>query len=334
MSHDSHAGFHNRVVENPLELIGSTPLVHLRCFDEESGCRILGKCEFLSPGHSVKDRPALYMVEEAERSGRLKPGGVVVEGTAGNTGIGVAMVCAAKGYRCILVIPETMAREKAEFARVFGAEVILAKKAPWGDPNHYHEIAKRLVADTPGAVMMDQFNNPANTASHYETTGREIWEQTGGQVDAMVAGMGTSGTLVGAGRYLKERRPGLKLIVADPMGSVYYNLMTTGQPKAEGSSVLEGVGIGKVPGIFDPTPLDGIIRVSDKEALDAMWRIIRKEGLFVGGSAGLSAAGALKVARDMPRGSTIVTALSDSGRNYMSKVFNEEWMKTQGLGPA
>jgi cysteine synthase A len=224
-----------------------------------------------------------------------------------------------------------MAREKAEFARVFGAEVILAKKAPWGDPNHYHEIAKRLVADTPGAVLMDQFNNPANTASHYETTGRELWEQTGGRVDAMVAGMGTSGTLVGAGRYLKERKPDVKLIVADPMGSVYFNLMTTGEPKAEGSSVLEGVGIGRVPGIFDKSSLDGIIRVTDAEALAATRQIIRKEGLFVGGSAGLSVAGALKVAGQLGPGATILTVLSDSGRNYMSKLFNEEWMKQQGL---
>jgi len=322
------------IVENPLDLIGWTPLVHLKTFDDDSGGRILGKCEFLSPGHSVKDRPALYMVEQAERSGRLKPDGVVVEGTAGNTGIGVAMVCAAKGYRCILVIPETMAKEKAEMARVFGAEVIMAKKAPWGDPNHYHEIAKRIVTDTPGAVLMDQFNNPANTLSHYETTGRELWEQTGGRVDALVAGMGTSGTLVGAGRYLKERRPEVKLIAADPMGSVYFNLMTAGEPKAEGSSVLEGVGIGRVPGIFDKTPLDGILRVSDREALDAMWRIIRKEGLFVGGSAGLSVAGAVKVARQLGPGKTIVAVLCDSGRNYMSKVFNPEWMASQGLGPA
>lgn len=325
---------HDRIIENPLELIGNTPLVHLRTFDKASGCRILGKCEFLAPGHSVKDRPALYMVEDAERSGRLKPGGIVVEGTAGNTGIGVAMVCAAKGYRCILVIPETMASEKVEFARVFGAEVVLAKKAPWGDPGHYHEIAKRIVAETPGAVLMDQFNNPANTRSHYETTGRELWEQTGGRIDAMVAGMGTSGTLLGAGRYLKERRPEIKLIVADPMGSVYFNYMTTGEPKAEGSSVLEGVGIGRLPGIFDRTPLDGIIRVSDKEALDATFQIIRKEGLFVGGSAGLSVAGALKVARDIGAGKTIVTVLSDSGRNYMSKIFDPDWMKTQGLAPA
>jgi cysteine synthase A len=323
---------HDRITDNALELIGHTPLVHLHSFDEASGgCRILGKCEFLGPGHSVKDRPALFMVSEAERSGRLKPGGVVVEGTAGNTGVGVAMVCAAKGYRCILVIPETMAREKAEFSRVFGAEVVLAKKAPWGDPNHYHEIAKRIVAETPGAVLMDQFNNPANTKSHHETTGPELWEQTGGKIDAMVAGMGTSGTLIGAGTYLKQRKPDIKLIVADPMGSVYYNLMTTGEPKAEGSSVLEGVGIGRVPGIFDRTPLDGIIRVTDKEAIAATRQIIRKEGLFVGGSAGLSVAGALKVARQLGPGATIITVLSDSGRNYMSKLFNDAWMEEQGL---
>jgi len=322
---------HERVAENPLDLIGNTPLVHLRSFDGASGCRILGKCEFMNPGDSVKDRPALYMVETAERAGSLKPGGVVVEGTAGNTGIGLALVCAAKGYRCILVIPETMAKEKIDLVRAIGAEVVLAKKAPWGDPGHYNEIARRIVADTPGAVFMNQFDNPANTVSHYETTGRELWEQTGGRVDALVAGMGTSGTLVGAGRYLKERNPAVKVVVADPMGSVYFNYLTTGEPKAEGSSVLEGVGIGRLPGIFEKGPIDDIIRIDDREALGAMWQIIRREGLFVGGSSGLSVAGAVKVARQIGPGKTIVTVLCDSGRNYMSKVFNEDWMKAQGL---
>ncbi len=322
---------HDHVAENPLDLIGNTPLVHLRSFDGASGCRILGKCEFMNPGDSVKDRPARYMVETAERAGSLKPGGVVVEGTAGNTGIGLALVCAAKGYRCILVIPETMAREKIDLVRAFGAEVVLAKKAPWGDPNHYHEIARRIVADTPGAVFMNQFDNPANTVSHYETTGRELWEQTGGQVDALVAGMGTSGTLVGAGRYIKERNPALRVVVADPMGSVYYNYLTKGEPKAEGSSVLEGVGVGRLPGIFEKGPIDDIIRIDDREALGAMWQIIRREGLFVGGSSGLSVAAAVKVAREIGPGKTIVTVLCDSGRNYMSKVFNEDWMKAQGL---
>jgi cysteine synthase len=324
---------HDGVVEDPLDLIGGTPLVLLRSFGQESGCRILGKCEFLNPGDSVKDRPARFMVEQAERDGRLKRGGVVVEGTAGNTGIGVALVCAAKGYRCILVIPETMAREKIDLVRSYGAEVVLAKKAPWGDPNHYHEIAKKIVASTPGAVFMDQFNNPANTLAHYETTGPEIWRQTGGRVDAMVAGMGTSGTLVGAGRYLKERNPAVKLVVSDPMGSIYFNYLTQGEPRAEGSSILEGVGIGRLPGIFDRAPIDEIVRVTDKEALAATWQIIRKEGLFVGGSAGLSVAGALKAAASLGPGKTIVTVLADTGRNYMSKIFNEEWLRAQGLAP-
>ncbi len=321
----------DRVLENPLDLIGNTPLVHLRSFDEATGCRILGKCEFMNPGDSVKDRPALFMVEEAERQGRLRPGGVVVEGTAGNTGIGIAVVCAAKGYRCILVIPETMAREKIDMVRAMGAEVVLTKKAPWGDPGHYHEIAKKIVAETPSAVFADQFNNEANTTSHYLTTGSEIWEQTGGRIDALVAGMGTSGTVVGAGKYLKERNPDIKVVVSDPMGSVYFNYLTTGEPRAEGSSILEGVGIGRLPGIMDKDPIDEIIRITDKEALVAMWQIIRKEGLFVGGSAGLSVAGGVKVAKDLGPGKTIVTVLCDSGRNYMSRVFNPEWLEQQGL---
>lgn len=323
---------HDRVVENPLGLIGNTPLVHLRSFDQQSGCRILGKCEFMNPGASVKDRPALYMVEEAERAGKLRPGGVVVEGTAGNTGIGVAMVCAAKGYRCILVIPETMAREKIDLVRSYGAEVVLSKKAPWGDPGHYHEIAQKIVAETPGAIFADQFNNPANTESHYRTTGPELWDQTEGRIDALVAGMGTSGTLVGAGRYLKEKNPSIKIVVSDPGGSLYHDYITKGETTSEGSSVLEGVGIGRLPGIFDKGPIDEIIRVEDPEALGAMQQIIRKEGLFVGGSAGLSVAGALRIAEELGPGKTIVTVLCDSGRNYMSKIFNAEWLAAQGLG--
>jgi cysteine synthase A len=311
---------HDRVV-SPLDLIGRTPLVHLRSFDD-SGCRILGKCEFMNPGHSVKDRIGLAMIEDAERQGRLKPGGVVIEGTAGNTGIAIALVSAARGYRCILVIPETMSREKIDLARVHGAEVVLARKVPWGDPDHYHQVAQRLAAETPGAVFVDQFNNPANPRAHYETTGPELWDQTGGRLDAFVTGMGTSGTLTGAGRYLKERNPAIRVVASDPMGSVYYNLITTGKAAAEGSSILEGVGIGRVPGVFDPSPLDGILRVTDEEALAATWQIVRREGLFVGGSSGLSVAGALKLAPTLPPGSTIVTVLCDSGRNAMAKIFS------------
>jgi len=324
---------HDRVLDGPLELIGHTPLVHLKTFDEETGCRILGKCEFMNPGDSVKDRAALYMVEAAERTGKLRPGGVVVEGTAGNTGIGLAMICAAKGYRCILVIPETMAREKIDLVRAYGAEVVLAKKAPWGSPDHYHGIAQRIVAETDGAVFTDQFNNAANTRAHYETTGPEIWEQTGGSVDALVAGMGTSGTLMGAGRYLKERNPRVRIVAVDSMGSVYYNYVRSGEPRAEGSSVLEGVGIGRVPGIFDrsdPT-LDEIIRIDDASALAATRRVIAREGLFVGGSSGISVAGALDVAARMGPGRTLVTILCDTGRNYMSKLFDESWRRAQGI---
>ena len=316
-----------------LAAIGNTPLIRLKRASEETGCTILGKAEFMNPGASVKDRPALFMIEQAEREGRLRPGGVVVEGTAGNTGIGIALVCAAKGYRCILVIPETMAREKIDLVRSYGAEVVLTKKAPWGDPGHYHEVAQRIVAETPGAIFADQFNNPANTESHYRTTGAELWEQTGGRIDALVAGMGTSGTLVGAGRYLKEKNPAIKVVVSDPMGSVYFNYITSGDPKGEGSSILEGVGIGRLPGIFDKGPIDEIIRIDDREALGVMRRIIENEGLFVGGSAGLSVAGALKVARDLGPGKTIVTVLCDSGRNYMSRIFDQDWLAAQGLSP-
>ena len=330
-----------------VDFIGRTPLVYLREPSRAAGVDIYGKCEFMNPGLSLKDRTALYIIEEAERSGALRSGGTIVEGTAGNTGIGLAMLAAAKRYRCILVIPNTMAREKVDIVRAFGAEVRLVEKKPWGDPEHYNAITERLSREIPGAVWANQFHNKANVRAHYETTGPEIWEQTRGEVDLFMAGMGTSGTMAGAARFLREASeraaaPGgpragrgrTRAVAVDPHGSVYYSVFTTGEPKAEGSSIIEGVGIGRVPGNYDGTVLDGIIRISDAEAVSMTHTLVRKEGLFVGGCAGMVVAGAVSYVKSLPdtvRPRTVVAILSDTGRNYVSKLFSDEWLASQGL---
>jgi cysteine synthase A len=330
-----------------LDLIGRTPLLRLGLASEEAGAEVYGKCEFMNPGLSLKDRTALYIVREAERSGALKPGGTIVEGTAGNTGIGLAMVAAVKGYKCVLVIPNTMAKEKVDIVRAFGAEVRLVEKKPWGDPEHYNSVTERLSKEIPGAIWANQFHNRANVLAHYETTGPEIWEQTGGQVDVFMAGMGTAGTLVGAGRYLKEiseraaakggsreGRGRTRIVAVDPEGSVYRSFFETGEPKAEGASILEGVGIGRVPGNFDATVPDQIITCNDADAVRMVGTLCRREGLFIGGCAGMVVAGAVswaKANRQPGRRLNIVAILSDTGRNYISKLFNPEWLTAQKL---
>jgi cysteine synthase A len=333
-----------------LDAIGKTPLVHLRAPSEAAGTPIFGKCEFLNPGLSLKDRTARFIVEEAERSGALKAGGTIVEGTAGNTGIGLALVAAVKGYKCVLVIPNTMAQEKIDVVRGFGVDLRLVEKKPWGDPEHYSAIAERLASEIPDAVLANQFHNKANARAHYETTGPEIWEQTGGEVDLFAAGMGTAGTMAGAGRYLREvseraaekggpreGRGRTRTLAVDPYGSVYHAFFTTGEERAEGSSMIEGVGIGRVPGNYDGSVLDGIIRVPDRDAVAMTHTLVRKEGLFVGGCAGLVVAGAVAHAKAVPaaeRPRCIVAVLSDTGRNYISRLYNPAWLTTQGLpGP-
>ena len=319
---------------NILECIGETPLVHLREPSRQSGAHIFGKCEFLNPGLSVKDRPALAIVDEAERDGRLKPGGTVVEGTAGNTGIGLAMVCAVRGYRCILLIPETMSRDKIDFLRAFGADVRLVAKKPWGDPDHYYGAAARLAEEIPGAIFADQFGNQANVEAHYRTTGPEIWRQSEGKIDVLVAGMGTSGTVVGGGRYLKEQNSEVKVVVADPGGSVYQSYFHDGEEKAEGSSILEGVGIGRIPGIFEPASIDEVLRVDDPEAVSMTRTLVEKEGLFLGGCSGMVVAAAVRWARENPaqgRPWNIVTVLTDTGLRYLSRLYNREWLEEQNL---
>ncbi|GAB4374460.1 MAG: cysteine synthase A [Acidobacteriota bacterium] len=320
-----------RVAGSPLDLIGGTPLVRLESVSRRAGAEIWGKCEFLNPTGSVKDRPARLMVERAEAEGRLRPGGTLIEGTAGNTGIGLALVAAVRGYRCVFVIPETMSPEKIQFARLLGAEVQLSPQVGWDDPRHYSQVARRLEQELDDAVYLNQFDNPANLDVHYLTTGPEIWEQTGGAVDAVVMGAGTGGTISGVGRFLKERRADVSVVLADPEGSVYRPWVESGEPRAEGCSILEGVGIGRVPGCFDRDVIDDALTVPDQDAVDEVYRLLWDEGLFVGGSSGLSVAAAVRWARDAGRGRRIVCNLCDSGARYRSTLFDADWLARHGL---
>jgi len=318
--------------ENAVAMIGNTPLVYLESASRRAGADIWGKCEFLNPTGSVKDRPARTIVEEAERRGELAPGGTIVEGTAGNTGIGLALVAAVKGYACHLVIPETMSREKVEIARMMGAEIELVPKVGYDDPGHYNHVARRKAESLDNAIFADQFDNPDNVKAHYTTTGPEIWEQTDGEVDAVVTGSGTGGTVSGVGRFLKERKPGVEIVVSDPGGSMIYPWVKHGKKEAEGSSVVEGVGISRVTECFDREVVDDALRVTDQEAIDATWRLLWEEGLHVGASAGLSVAGAIEWGRRRG-GGTIVCFLCDTGTRYTSRVFNPGWLEQQGIVP-
>ena len=316
---------------DPLELIGHTPLVFLRAVSARAGARIYGKCEFLNPTGSVKDRAALGIVEAAEERGELRPGGTIVEGTAGNTGIGLAYVAAQKGYRCILVIPDTMSPEKIELTRLMGAEVQLVPKAPYSDPRHYNHVARDLAAGMPNAFWANQFDNRDNVQAHYTTTGPEIWEQTEGKVDAVVFGSGTGGTISGVGRFLKERNPGVRVVVADPGGSAIHAWVKEGKLEAPGSSIIEGVGIARITKCFDREVVDDALQITDQEAVNETYRLLWDEGLLVGSSAGLSVAGAVRWAQGEGRGKVIVCALCDTGTRYLSRLFNPDWLAAQNL---
>ncbi|MDI5987074.1 cysteine synthase A [Halomonas sp. M4R5S39] len=312
--------------------VGHTPLIRLARFSAESGCDILGKAEFMNPGGSVKDRAALYMVLDAERRGLLGPGGTVVEGTAGNTGIGLAHICNARGYRCVIVIPETQSQEKIDLLRTLGAEVHAVPAKPYRDPDNYQKIAGRMAADMDNAIWANQFDNVANRQAHYETTGPEIWEQTGGHIDAFVAATGTGGTLAGVSRYLKERRHAVRCILADPSGSGLYRYVTTGQPEVVGGdSITEGIGSTRVTANLEGSPLDDALMIEDQEAVTTVYRLLHEEGLFLGSSSGLNMAAALHVARQLGPGHTIVTVLCDGGGRYYSRLFNAEWLAGKGL---
>jgi len=311
--------------------IGNTPLIRLNSFSEETGCEILGKAEFLNPGGSVKDRAALYIIQDAEARGLLKPGGTVVEGTAGNTGIGLAHICNAKGYKCLIVIPDTQSQEKIDALRTLGAEVRTVPALPYKDPNNYVRLSGRLAAEIPNAIWANQFDNLANRQSHYETTGPEIWQQTNGKVDAWVTATGTGGTFAGVAMYLKEQNPQIKNVLADPMGSGLYSYVKTGEPKSEGSSITEGIGNSRVTANMENVPIDDALQVTDQEAVRVVYQLLRKDGLFMGGSVGINVGAAVALAKQLGAGHTIVTILCDGGARYQSRLFNPEWLATKGL---
>jgi cysteine synthase len=314
--------------------VGNTPLIRLDSFCEETGCEILGKAEFLNPGGSVKDRAALYIIEEAEKQGLLKPGGTVVEGTAGNTGIGLAHICNAKGYKCLIIIPETQSPEKMELLRTLGAEVRPVPAVPYRDPNNYVKLSGRLAQEMDNAIWANQFDNLANRRAHYETTGPEIWAQTNGKIDAWVTSTGTGGTYAGVALFLKEKNPDIKCVLADPMGSGLYSYVKTGEIHMEGSSITEGIGNSRVTANMEDVPADDAIRVDDKEALRVVYQLLEKDGLFLGGSSGINVGAAVALAKQMGPGHTIVTILCDSGSRYQSKLFNREWLASKGLLPS
>ena len=313
--------------------VGNTPLIQLNSFSEETGCYILGKAEFLNPGGSVKDRAALYIIKEAEEKGLLKPGGTVVEGTAGNTGIGLAHICNAKGYKCLIVIPETQSQEKIDALKILGAEVRTVPAVPYTDSNNYVKLSGRLAQEMENAIWANQFDNLANRRAHYETTGAEIWEQTGGKVDAWVTATGTGGTLAGVSMYLKEKNPAIKTVLADPMGSALYSYVKTGKTKAEGSSITEGIGNSRVTANMEGAPIDDAIQIHDSECVRVVYRLLKEEGLLMGGSTGINVAAAVALAKQLGPGHTIVTILCDSGTRYQSRLFNREWLATKGLLP-
>jgi len=313
--------------------VGNTPLIRLNSFSEETGCEILGKAEFLNPGGSVKDRAALYIIQDAEKKGLLKPGGTVVEGTAGNTGIGLAHICNAKGYKCLIVIPDTQSQEKMDALRTLGAEVRPVPAVPYKDPNNYVKLSGRLAEEMENAIWANQFDNLANRQAHYETTGREIWEQTEGKVDAWVTATGTGGTLAGVSLFLKEKNPNIKTVVADPMGSGLYSYVKTGEIHTEGSSITEGIGNSRITANMEDVPIDDAIQVDDREAVRVIYQLLRKDGLFLGGSSGINVGAAVALAQEMGPGHTIVTILCDGGARYQSRLFNQEWLASKGLSP-
>jgi cysteine synthase A len=321
---------------NVLELIGMTPLVKLKRASEATGCNILGKCEFLNPGQSVKDRAALYIIRDAIDRGELKPGGVVVDGTAGNTGIGLAMVANALGLRTVIVIPETQTKEKKDTLRALGADLVEVPAVPYGNPNNYVKVsgrmAERLAREEPnGAVWANQFDNVANRRAHVETTGPEIWEQTDGKVDGFICAVGTGGTLAGVAEALRARNPDVAIGLADPPGAALFSYYTMGELKAEGSSITEGIGQGRITGNLEGFEPDHAFRIPDEESVSVCFGLLEHEGLCMGPSSGVNVAAAIRLAREIGPGKTIVTILADYGTRYQSKLFNADFLRSKGL---
>jgi cysteine synthase len=317
-----------------LALIGNTPLVRLKGPSEATGCEIFGKCEFANPGASVKDRAALFIVEDAEAKGQLAPGGTIVEGTAGNTGIGLALVANAKGYRTIIVMPETQSREKMDTLRALGAELVLVPAAPYSSPCHFVHQSRRIAEETPGAIWANQFDNIANRRAHIAGTAEEIWAQMDGRIDGFTCAAGTGGTIAGVGLGLKAKDERVTIALADPHGAALYNFYARGELKAEGSSVAEGIGQGRITGNLEGAPIDTQFRISDQEGLDWVDRLLTEEGLCLGLSSGINVAGAVRLAEALGPGKRIATILCDTGFRYLSTLYNPEWLAAKGLGRA
>ncbi|MCC2108872.1 MAG: cysteine synthase A [Hyphomicrobiales bacterium] len=325
-----------RIAANVIDAIGHTPLIELQAASKATGCRILGKAEFMNPGGSVKDRAALAIVRDAETKGLLKPGGVIVEGTAGNTGIGLSLVANALGYRTVIVIPETQSQEKKDMLRLQGAELIEVPAVPYSNPDNYVKLsgrlAERMAADSPtGAIWANQFDNVANREGHRLTTGPEIFDATEGKVDGFICAVGSGGTLGGVSMALKARNPKIRIGLADPMGAALYSYYTTGELKASGSSITEGIGQGRITKNLEGVEVDVAYQVPDDEALRVVFDLAENEGLLLGGSSGVNVAGAIRLAREMGPGHTIVTPLCDSGGRYAAKMFNPEFLRSKGL---
>jgi len=319
-----------------VEAIGNTPLIKLKRASQETGCEILGKAEFMNPGQSVKDRAALAIIRDAEKRGALRPGGVIVEGTAGNTGIGLALVGNALGYRSVIVIPETQSQEKKDMLRLAGATLVEVPAVGYVNPNNYVKVSGRLAealakTEPNGAIWANQFDNVANRQGHIETTGPEIWQQTNGKVDGFVSAVGTGGTLAGVAIALKGFNPKVRIALADPMGAALYAYYTTGELKAEGSSITEGIGQGRITKNIEGAPIDVAFQIPDEEAIPLCFQLLEEEGLCLGGSSGINVAGAIRLAKEMGPGHTIVTILCDYGTRYQSKLFNPDFLRSKNL---
>ena len=319
-----------------IDSIGNTPLIRLKAASEATGCEILGKAEFLNPGQSVKDRAALGIITDAIAKGTLKPGGVIVEGTAGNTGIGLALVAAPFGFRTVIVIPETQSQEKKDMLKLAGATLVEVPAVPYSNPNNYVKVSGRLAealaqTEPNGAIWANQFDNIANRQAHIDTTGPEIWEQTGGRIDGFTCAVGTGGTLAGIALALKARNPNIRIALADPMGAALYSYYTTGELKAEGTSITEGIGQGRITANLEGAPIDTAYQIPDEEALPLIFDLLQHEGLCLGGSSGVNVAGAIRLARELGPGHTIVTILADYGTRYQSKLFNPDFLREKAL---
>ncbi len=313
--------------------VGNTPLIKIESLSAITGCTILGKAEFLNPGGSVKDRAALFMVLQAEKEGKLKAGGTIVEGTAGNTGIGLALVANARGYRCKIVMPSNQSQEKIDLLKTFGADVELSPPVPFANPDNYYHVARRRAEESENTFWANQFENTANADAHYYTTAPEIWAQTGGELDGVILSSGTGGTIGGMTQYLKEQNAHLTTYLIDPTGSGLYSYITTGEFKAEGNSITEGIGINRATENFRRAKLDGAIQGSDREVIEMAYYLLRHDGLFIGSSAALNVVGAVRLARMLGKGHTIATILCDGGGRYQSRMYNPTWLAEKGLTP-